>query len=232
MNTPIKINTTTSRILSQAFAILFLLTCSKVLAVDPPETYIKEVINDFDAVDSSEKIPFWPIDENGYSCLAEEGVGYKKSKGLHYTYPTTGHIAPFPKFLFKAPELDLTAADGIMIWIKPVDKSLISLSAASKIKGNERYCLGEGVKVMDAEGNLLDPSTWLVKHGNGQRSIKLEAEREVWLIIPSTVSPDGTNTGWRRDDDSMEGIANLAIWLDKGGELYVDHLCFYQAKPQ
>lgn len=209
--------------------LLVLVSLTAVQAAEPPEAFIKEVINDCEEL-------FDPIPVNNatgtHEIHAVDGEGYKGSKGLHVIFHEASHSSPQSKLLFNAPNLELGTADGLMFWVKAPDKIGINVSAGPSYSGEDRLGVADGVLVMDKEGNLLDASGYLIKHQNGQRTIALEPGFEGWIIIPNTVSEDGVNTGWiHPSGQPSDHITDIALWCGKPGEIYFDHLSLYQRKP-
>ena len=212
-----------------ASAILATAESSRAQQPVPPETQITELINDSEELPDT--IPYFPGEESGATCIVENGVGYKGSKGLHMITNAAITIAPDPKTWFNAPEVDLTSADGIMFWIATQKALGISLSASSK-NYNGRYNMGDEIMVVDASGEVLQTSQVLKKAFNGQRTISLPAGFEGWVIVPNKLSQDGTTGGWWAADvanDSLESLSGLLIWTG-GGDFVIDHLSLYQKK--
>lgn len=196
----------------------------------PPESYIKEVVNDSEEL--PESIPYFPGVDSGVTCTVDEGCGYNASKAIHVVCNAAGNIAFDSKTWFNAAEFETSAGDGIMFWIATPKPLGISLAAGSK-NYNGRYNLGDGVQVMDSTGQMLESSQYLSKAFNGQRTIGLPPGFEGWIMIPNKISKDGTTGGWWAGDaidDNLNTINGLMIWTG-GGDFCIDHLCVYQQKP-
>jgi len=211
------------------FSILVLVSLIATHAAEPPEAFIKEVINDYEML-------LDPIPVNNatgsHDVHALDGAGYKGSKGLHVIFNESAHFVTYGRLFFNAPNLELGEADGLMFWVKAPDKIAISFSAGPSYRGEDRLNVADGVLVMDKEGILLDASGYLFKHENGVRTIALEPGFEGWIIIPNTVSEDGANTGWwHPSGEPSDHLTDFAFWCGKAGEIYIDHLSLYQRKP-
>jgi hypothetical protein len=216
-------------------ALLACLVSVHAVTAATPTGYVLEVANDFEG--TPDTIASWPGRDDGTDCLAENGIGYNQSRGLRFTYSGAQHIGPPAEFMFNAPALEPGTADGLMFWIKTLQPLTISISASGGQQGVPRFLLADGVRLADINGRVLDPSEYLIKHDNNQRSIQLEGFFEGWIILPNSVSPDGTGAGWRQDDPSwataferLDRITDLAIWSSSAGEIHIDQLCLYQ-KP-
>ena len=210
-----------------ALAATALTSCNSNPVPEVPQ--IKKVVNEF------EKTPDTPSlysDQKGLKCDAKNGVGYKNSRGLHLVFPTVGHIALEGKTLFNAPVLDTSSADGLIFWISTPKPMGFTLSAHSKyITG--RYNMGDGVLVMDEHGKMVDPKKCLSTASNGQRSINLEAGFKGWIIVPNTLSKDGTKAAWMHpaaSNGKVSEISDLLFWSDKS-EFDIDQLSLYQKNP-
>ena len=210
-----------------ALAATALTSCNSNPVPEVPQ--IKKVVNEF------EKTPDTPSlysDQKGLKCDAKNGVGYKNSRGLHLVFPTVGHIALEGKTLFNAPVLDTSSADGLIFWISTPKPMGFTLSAHSKyITG--RYNMGDGVLVMDEHGKMVDPKKCLSTASNGQRSINLEAGFKGWIIVPNTLSKDGTKAAWMHpaaSNGKVTEISDLLFWSDKS-EFDIDQLSLYQKNP-
>ncbi|MFM8981768.1 MAG: hypothetical protein ACKOLA_02475 [Spartobacteria bacterium] len=211
-----------------AFGVCALTSCNSKPVPEVPQ--IKKVVNDFEK--TPDAFPFWPGEQSGMKCNAQNGAGYKQSRALHLTYPKVFQIGPDAKVLYNAPALDTSEADGFMFWISTPKAIGVSMAADSKdVTG--RYNLGDGVLVMDEKCQFLDPQKYLTKAPNGQRTVSLDAGFKGWIIVPNTLSKDGTNAGWMHTDTSKGKVSNLGgllIWTG-GGEFDIDMLSLYQKKP-
>jgi hypothetical protein len=188
----------------------------------PPESLIKEVISDSEEL--PEEIPHWSREATGVTCIVENGVGYKESKGMHIMANIAGHIIPDPKTWFNAPMVDLGDSDGIMFWIGTQKALGISLFAADTNNQNVKYTLGDGVMVMDENGEMVETS----KPANGL--LTLPPAFEGWVLIPNTISQDGTSSGWKGEDvATLERLTAFYFWTP-GGDFTIDHLSLYKKK--
>jgi hypothetical protein len=196
----------------------------------PEVSQIKKVVNDFEK--TPDAIPFWPGKNKGPDCSVRNGNGYKQSRGIHMIYPGAQIVSPESNVFFNAPELVTSDADGIMFWIYTPKPLGVSLSADSK-EVSGRYDIGDGVLVMDEKGQMLDSKKCVKKAINGQRTIGLDAGFKGWIIVPNTLSKDGTNSGWMHGNaskDKVSQLSSLLIWTS-GGEFDIDMLGLYQEKP-
>ena len=211
-----------------ALAATALTSCNSNPVPEVPQ--IKKVVNDFEK--TPDTFSFYPGEQKGLKCDAKNGVGYKNSRSLHLVFPTVAHIAPDRKIFFNAPELDMSSADGLMFWISTPKAMGFTLSAPSKhITG--RYNMGDGVLVMDEHGKMVDPKKCLSTASNGQRSINLEAGFKGWIIVPNTLSKDGTKAAWMHpaaSNGKVSEISDLLFWSDKS-EFDIDQLSLYQKTP-
>lgn len=197
--------------------------------------YIKEVVADCEELDGDQVA--WKATDNQSSATAEPGIGLDKSKGLHIKAARAGNIGIKPAAMIGHPPLDVSLADGYMFWVKAVEGGGFFLEFKVQGAEKQRYILGKGVLAMDAGGNFLEPKEYLSIPRTQSLSawIKLPTDFEGWIIIPSTVSVDGQNTGWKCSSPEAIGqpippISSFLVVIGDTGEFYLDHFSLYQAK--
>jgi hypothetical protein len=214
---------------SVALVALGLMSCSSDPVPEVPQ--IKTVINDFEKLPAT--ISFWPSDHPGFKCNAKKDSGYKGSQALRLTFPNASLLSVDHKTFFNGTELITSEADGFMFWINVHKDMGVSLAAESKDLSSGRYDLADGVLLADEKGNFLDMKNYLAKSYYGQRSLNLKAGFKGWIILPNTLSKDGTNAGWLNPGTSkgkVSKINGLFIWTT-GGEIDIDQLSLYRKKP-
>ena len=211
-----------------ALAATALTSCNSNPVPEVPQ--IKKIVNDFEK--TPDTFSFHPGEQQGAKCNAKNGIGFKNSRGLHLICPAVVHIAPAAKTFFNAPVLDMSSADGLMFWISTPQAMGFSLCATGKdVQG--LYNIGDGVLVMDERCQMLDPKKYLSKANNALRSIALPAGFKGWIIVPSSLSNDGANSGWIHPNASkgkVPQIDSLLIWT-RQSEFDIDQLSLYQKTP-
>ena len=200
-----------------------------------PTDYIKEVVADCENLDGDQIS--WKGAQNDSTCTAEAGIGFNNSKGLHLKPLRAGNIGVKPEAMIGHPPLDVSLADGYMFWVKANEGGTFFLEFRIDAPEKQRFFLGRGVLAMDTAGNLLDPKEYLfVPRDKGSAvGIKLPTDFEGWIIIPSTVSTDGQNTGWICANPETSGqpippIKGFIFVVDGKGDYYLDHFSLYKAK--
>ncbi|MEI8293444.1 MAG: hypothetical protein WCG66_05540 [bacterium] len=200
-----------------------------------PTSHIKEVASDCENLEGEQIL--WKGEGNDSTAVIEPGVGFNRSKGLHFKASKAGFLNINPLATIGHPPLDVSLADGYMFWVKVVDAVTFSLEFKSQEFGGHRFVLGEGVLAMDTTGNFLDLKEYLLlpRDKANPAAIKLPADFEGWIIIPSTVSTEGLETGWKCSNPDATGqhvppIKGLLFVTGPSGEFYLDHFSLYQAK--
>lgn len=200
-----------------------------------PTASIKEVVSDCEDLEGDQIT--WKGGNNESLCVAEAGIGFNKSKGLRIKCARAGNLGLKPEAMIGTQPLDVNSADGYMFWVKAVDGGAFSLEFKSEGPEGQRFSLGEGVLAMDTTGNFLDPKEYLAIPRNKSLPawIKLPTDFEGWIIVPSTVSTEGQNTGWKCPDPNASGqpvppIRSLLLVTGDTGEFHMDHFSLYQAK--
>ena len=200
-----------------------------------PTDYIKEVVADCENLDGDQIS--WKGGENDSTCTVESGIGFNNSKGLHLKPLRAGNLGIKSEAMVGQPPLDVSLADGYMFWVKANEAGLFTLEFRTDGPEKQRFLLGGGVLAMDTAGNLLDPKEYLfVPRVKGNAAgIKLPTDFEGWIIIPSTVSTDGQNTGWICANPEASGqpippVKGFYFVVDGKGDFYLDHFSLYKAK--
>ena len=200
-----------------------------------PIASIKELVSDCEEIEGDQIT--WKGENNKSICVVEAGIGFNKSKGLRIKCARAGNLGLKPQAMIGQPPLDVSSADGYMFLVKAVEGGSFSLEFKTEGPEGQRFSLGEGVLAMDTEGNFLDAKEYLAIPRNKSLPawIKLPTDFEGWIIIPSTVSTEGLNTGWKCPDPITSGqpvppVRSFLLVTGDTGEFLMDHFSLYQAK--
>ena len=191
---------------------------------------IQKLLNDCERL--SEEPLKWKAEENLSTVTVEKGIGYQGSKGIRIRIESAGHLLLSPEVTMNYTPLDLHAKGSYQFWIHVVRGPVIMGLEADEVvpvpgdRAN-RIFMGDDAEVVDFKGKRFGSGAYLIPSTGNKipPCLHLPDGFQGWIVVPSSISPEGRQTGWQGQGKELLPFESLIFWfgLPNSGEIVVDH---------
>jgi len=191
---------------------------------------IQKLLNDCERL--SEEPLQWKAEENRSTATVEKEIGYQGSKGILIRLETAGHLLLSPEVTMNYGPLDLHGKGSYQFWIHVMRGPVIMRLEADEVvtvPGDQanRIFMGDGAEVVDAKGKPFGSGAYLIPSTDIKNPpcLHLPEGFQGWIVVPSSISPEGRQTGWQGQGKELLPLGSLFFWfaLPNSGEIVVDH---------
>jgi hypothetical protein len=191
---------------------------------------IQKLLNDCERL--SEEPLKWKGPENPSTVKVEKGTGYQGSKGIRIHVESTGHLVLSPEATLNGAPLDLHAKGSYQFWIHVLQGPVVMRLEADEVvpapgAPPNRIIMGDDAAVVDAKGKLFGSGAYLIPSTDNKNPpcFHLPDGFQGWIVVPSSISPDGRQTGWQGQGKELMPLDSVIFWfgLPNPGQIVVDH---------